>query len=152
MARANVRIAPRRWRQRPIVDAEDGRLARLHLLADAALGIVRAATGALDDHQAVPPAPAHHIAALAAAIDQLTSVPQPWPPDLLRAVAEAAGQAIEHGSAARADWATVIASTISATALDLQAVIERPRAPEPGNTPDVIGVAVQTPPGTSAKV
>ncbi|MEN3278882.1 MAG: hypothetical protein V7607_22, partial [Solirubrobacteraceae bacterium] len=39
-ARSMVGLAPRRWPLRVTVDAEDQRLARLHLLAEAALGLV----------------------------------------------------------------------------------------------------------------
>ena len=40
-ARADARIASRRWRLRPIIEAEDQRIARLNLLADATLSLVR---------------------------------------------------------------------------------------------------------------
>ena len=53
-ARANVRIAPRRWRLRDAVAAEDQRVARFDLLAGAALSLIRAASDALD---AVPSPP-----------------------------------------------------------------------------------------------
>ena len=127
-AQKTVRIAPRRWRQRAIVDAEDRRLARLDLLATTALGIVRAATNALEDRQEVPASLDRRIAALAAAIGELGSTPQPWPPDLRRAVFEAASPTIERESSERPDWVAVIASTIRTTARDLEAVIE-PDAP-----------------------
>ncbi len=47
-ARANVRIAPRRWRLRDAVAAEDQRVARFDLLAGASLSLIRAATDALE--------------------------------------------------------------------------------------------------------
>jgi uncharacterized membrane protein YgaE (UPF0421/DUF939 family) len=46
-ARANARIAPRRWRLRPIIEAEDQRIARLNSLADATLSLVRAVSVAI---------------------------------------------------------------------------------------------------------
>jgi uncharacterized membrane protein YgaE (UPF0421/DUF939 family) len=123
-ARANVRVAPRRWRLRGVVDAEDRRLARLHLLADAVLGLVRAATGALEDRQPVPASLDHRIAALAMAIGRLASTPQPWPPQLLRAVDEVAGRAIDQRAGEDVDWARVLESTLRTTARDLEEVIE----------------------------
>jgi uncharacterized membrane protein YgaE (UPF0421/DUF939 family) len=123
-ARANVRVAPRRWRLRGLVDAEDRRLARLHLLADAVLGLVRAATGALEDRQPLPVALDHHIAALAMAIGKLASTSQPWPRPLLRAVEEVAGRVIDQRAAEDADWAPVLESTLRTTARDLEDVIE----------------------------
>jgi uncharacterized membrane protein YgaE (UPF0421/DUF939 family) len=129
-ARSNVRIAPRRWHLRGLVDAEAHRLARLHLLAEAVLGLVRAATNAVEDRQPVPPSLDQHVAALAISIGRLASTPQPWPPPLLRAVGKAAGRAIDQRADERADWAPVIASSLHTTARDLEDVITpdvRPR-------------------------
>jgi uncharacterized membrane protein YgaE (UPF0421/DUF939 family) len=129
-ARSNVRVAPRRWHLRGLVDAEDHRLARLHLLAEAVLGLVRAATNAVEDRQPLPPSLDQHVAALAMAIGRLASTPHPWPPRLLRAVGEAAGRAIDQRADERADWAPVIASSLHTTARDLEDVITldvRPR-------------------------
>jgi uncharacterized membrane protein YgaE (UPF0421/DUF939 family) len=129
-ARANVRIAPRRWRLRGVVDAEDRRLARLHLLADAVLGLVRAATGALEDRQPLPASLEQQIAALGRAIGRLASTPQPWPPRLLLDVAEVAGRATDLQAEERAGWVPVVASTMRTTARDLEEIIRldsRPR-------------------------
>jgi uncharacterized membrane protein YgaE (UPF0421/DUF939 family) len=52
-ARANARIAPRRWHLRPIIAAEDQRIARLNLLADATLSLVRAVTLTIVDGEPV---------------------------------------------------------------------------------------------------
>ena len=48
-AKANVRIAPRRWHLHRAIDAEDQRIAQLDLLANSMLSLVRAVTGAIDD-------------------------------------------------------------------------------------------------------
>jgi uncharacterized membrane protein YgaE (UPF0421/DUF939 family) len=125
-ARANVRIAPRRWPLRTTVDAEDRRLARLHLLADAALALVRAAAGALEDGQPLPASVDRHIAALATAIGRLAMAPDPWPPRLLRAVDEITRGAIAQRAGERADWTPVVASTLRTAAQDLQEVTSRP--------------------------
>jgi uncharacterized membrane protein YgaE (UPF0421/DUF939 family) len=123
-ARANVRVAPRRWRLRGFVDAENRRLARLHLLADGALSVVRAATAALDDHQPLPDSIDRDIAALAMAIGDLASARQPWPPPLLRVVGEVAGRSIDQSASEQADWAPVLLSTLRTTARDLEQVIK----------------------------
>jgi uncharacterized membrane protein YgaE (UPF0421/DUF939 family) len=122
-ARAIVRVAPRRRRLRELVAAEDGRLARLHLLSDATLGLVRAATGALEDGHTLPAPLDGHIAALATAVRRLASTPQPWPPGLVRAVGEVAGAARDQRTGEHADWAPVVASTLRTAARDLEGVI-----------------------------
>jgi uncharacterized membrane protein YgaE (UPF0421/DUF939 family) len=122
-AHANVRVAPRRWHLRGLIDAEDRRLARLHLLAEAALSLVRAATGALEDRQPLPASLEHDIAALAMAIDQLARTPQPWPPRLLRTVGAVARREIDERTDERADWAPLVASTLRTTARDLEEVV-----------------------------
>jgi uncharacterized membrane protein YgaE (UPF0421/DUF939 family) len=123
-ARANVRIAPSRWRLRGLVDAELRRLAWLHLLADAVLGLLRAATGTLEDRQPLPAPLDDHIAALATALGRLASTPQPWPPQLLRAVGEVAARPIEAPVGAHADWVPVITSSLRTTGRDLEQVIK----------------------------
>ena len=55
-ARANVRIAPRRWHLRDAVAAEDRRVARFDLLAGASLSLIRAASDALDAGAEAPAA------------------------------------------------------------------------------------------------
>jgi uncharacterized membrane protein YgaE (UPF0421/DUF939 family) len=120
-ARQIVRVAPRRWALREVVAAEDRRLARLHLLADAALGLVRAASTALEDDQPLPASLERHITALATAISRLASTPHPWPAGLLDVVEEITRRAIAEGSD-RADWPPVVASTLRTTARDLREV------------------------------
>jgi uncharacterized membrane protein YgaE (UPF0421/DUF939 family) len=138
-ARVNVRVAPRRWRLRPLVDAEDRRLAQLHLLADAALALVRAATAALEDGQRLPSSLGRHIAALATAMGRLASARAPWPPELLGTVEEVTRRAIAEQSADRPDWPPVVASTLRTTARDLQEVTAQP-----------VGPATTVPKGTRA--
>ena len=123
-ARANVRIAPRRWRLRRLVADEDRRLARLHLLSDATLGLVRAATGALEDGHTLPSSLNSHIAALATAIGRLARTPQPWPPGVLHAVGVVARQARDHRTGEQADSTPVVASTLRTAARDLEDVIK----------------------------
>jgi hypothetical protein len=115
-ARLDSRVIPRRRALRAIVNAEDLRLARLHLLADAALGLVRAATAALEDRE--PPAASleREIAALATTMRRLASTPHPWPPGLLSAVAEVA----QRTTSQRADSSSIVAWSLHTTARDLQ--------------------------------
>jgi uncharacterized membrane protein YgaE (UPF0421/DUF939 family) len=127
-ARQIVRIAPRRWALREVVAAEDRRLARLHLLADAALGLVRAASTALEDDQPPPASLEHHITALATAISRLASTPHPWPAGLLGAVEEVTRRAIAEGSD-HPDWPPVVASTLRTTARDLRELTARVLGP-----------------------
>jgi uncharacterized membrane protein YgaE (UPF0421/DUF939 family) len=122
-ARANVRIAPRRWHLRAVVEAEDGRIARLDLLANAVLSLVRAATAPLDDRPPLPAPLREQIAELATAIERLSSTAQPWPPALLEDVAGVARRSVERAGATRVDRAAVVASILRATAQDLDDVI-----------------------------
>jgi uncharacterized membrane protein YgaE (UPF0421/DUF939 family) len=69
-ARANARIAPRRWRLRPIIEAEDQRIARLNSLADATLSLVRAVSVAIVAGESVAVPPQAQIASLSAAAGQ----------------------------------------------------------------------------------
>jgi hypothetical protein len=69
-ARANARIAPRRWRLRPIIEAEDQRIARLNLLADATLSLVRAVSVAFVDGDPFAMPLQAQIASLSAVVDQ----------------------------------------------------------------------------------
>jgi uncharacterized membrane protein YgaE (UPF0421/DUF939 family) len=75
-ARANVRIAPRRWRLRSLVTAETQRTLRLHLLSSAVLGLIRAvAEGAYPRPEGFE----DEVAALADTLERLGSTRQPWP-------------------------------------------------------------------------
>ena len=106
-ARANVRIAPRRWRLRGAVAAEDQRVARFDLLAGASLSLIRAASDALDGSaellpggvQELSPGGIRELSAdstkalspggvkkLAGALEALAAAPRPWPDQTLRAV------------------------------------------------------------------
>ncbi len=81
-ARANVRVAPRRWRLRPLVDAENERTAQLDLLANAVVGLVRS-TIIEPDH--LPESVMRQVMALATALDRLATVEQPSLSDAPRA-------------------------------------------------------------------
>jgi uncharacterized membrane protein YgaE (UPF0421/DUF939 family) len=125
-ARANVRVAPRRWRLRAAVNAEIRRTAQLDLLANAVLGLVRAATRPLDRERPLPDGLQERIASLGSTIQRLSATPQPWPPRVLeqaRAVATAANTEAMGGGASRAG---VLAWIVAATAGDLVRVLDLP--------------------------
>jgi uncharacterized membrane protein YgaE (UPF0421/DUF939 family) len=122
-ARMNVRIAPRRWRLRAVVEREDMRIARLDLLANAVLSLVRATTRALDDAEPVPPALAEQLVAVGDAVQRLAGTRQPWPASLLADVDAVAGAAIEHVQAQRVSRVPVIGSILRSTARDLRELI-----------------------------
>jgi uncharacterized membrane protein YgaE (UPF0421/DUF939 family) len=92
-ARANARIAPRRWRLRPIIEAEDQRIARLNLLADATLSLVRAVTVAVVDGEPVAVPLQARIASFAKVLEASADTPQPWPESVLREAVDTARDA-----------------------------------------------------------
>lgn len=79
-ARANVRIAPRRWRLRTLVDAENHRTLQLHLMASAVLGLLRAVTMG---PRPLPDRLEDQLLLLAGTLEQLAGTLQPWPQPLL---------------------------------------------------------------------
>ncbi len=78
-ARTNVRVAPRRWRLRSAVEAESHRTARLELLANAVLGLVRAAATEIHGAQPIATELEPQISRLADVIERLADTPRPWP-------------------------------------------------------------------------
>jgi hypothetical protein len=79
-ARANVRVAPRRWRLREMVDRENDRTLQLQLVANTVLGLIRAVSVASGPR----PAPlTSGVVVLADALGTLGATAQPWP-DALR--------------------------------------------------------------------
>jgi uncharacterized membrane protein YgaE (UPF0421/DUF939 family) len=125
-ARANVRIAPRRWHLRSVVAAEDRRIARLDLLANSTISLVRAVTLAIDASESLPSALEEQIIRYAEAMRSLADVPQPWPEAVVGHAAEIARQAIEHASEQRVDRAPIVASILRAGARDLLALTRQP--------------------------
>jgi uncharacterized membrane protein YgaE (UPF0421/DUF939 family) len=123
-AKANVRIAPRRWRLRPVIGAEDRRVARFDLLANAILSLVRAMVLGLEDRQALPSWLRDQISSLAASLRELAATPQPWPPELVREVASVAWHAMYDLPVTRVDRAPMVAAIVRATGRDLAAVVD----------------------------
>jgi uncharacterized membrane protein YgaE (UPF0421/DUF939 family) len=122
-ARTAVRVAPRRWHLRSVVDAETERTAQLDLLANAVLGLLRAATVEFDQDP-LPRSLQRQISELGGAIGLLAQAPQPWPPQLRADVAKLAASASEHTAVAPAGRSSVVGPILRAAARDLSRVIE----------------------------
>jgi uncharacterized membrane protein YgaE (UPF0421/DUF939 family) len=124
-AKANVRIAPRRWRLRPVIAAEDRRIARFDLLANAVLSLVRAVMLGLEDRQSLPAWLTDQVTALAGSLREMARTPQPWPPELVRDVAAVARHAVQDLPVSHVDRAAVVAAILRATGRDLAAVVDQ---------------------------
>jgi uncharacterized membrane protein YgaE (UPF0421/DUF939 family) len=119
-ARANVRVAPRRWRLRATVDAEIARIARLDLLANAVLSLTRAATTTGQRGEQLSEALVGDIAALRDAMGRLAGAPRPWSAAELTAVQAQASQAGEDAASRAAQESPVVAAIVRAVATDLE--------------------------------
>jgi uncharacterized membrane protein YgaE (UPF0421/DUF939 family) len=119
-ARANVRVAPRRWRLRSQVDAENERTAQLDLLANAVVGLVRAATV---DEGPLPVGLAEQIDALGATLGQLAETAQPWPQPLRNKVRTVANEAATFASSIHLERGATTTAILGATALDLSLLV-----------------------------
>jgi hypothetical protein len=114
-------VAPRRFRLRPAVDAEIERVARLDLLANAVLSLIRATITADARGEHVSEPLARDIATLGAALDRLAEARRPWPAptvDDLRAIGTRG-----------VDASPVVAAIMRAVAHDLDAVVRGPLPP-----------------------
>jgi uncharacterized membrane protein YgaE (UPF0421/DUF939 family) len=122
-ARANVRIAPRRWRLRPIVEAELARLSRFDGLAEAVLGTARAAIRPFEGSGALPMTLGQELAAIGMALRRLAETGQPWPRTVVDDVRAIAGRIIARATATPVDRAAVVGSLLHTSALDLVGVV-----------------------------
>jgi hypothetical protein len=129
-AHVNVRVAPRRFGLRAAADAEVERTARIDLLANAVLSLIRAATLRGDGRQAPPGELLESIASFAEGLSDLAAAERPWPPALLADVQRRADETIAQVSARGVDPDQVVASILRAVARDLVAVIELPALTE----------------------
>jgi uncharacterized membrane protein YgaE (UPF0421/DUF939 family) len=123
-ARVNVRVAPRRFRLRSEADAEVHRTARVDLLANAVLSLIRAATLRTDGRHAPRAEVRETIASLAEGLSELAAAERPWPPALLADVQRRADEAIALAGRRSVDPDHVVASILRAAARDLVSVIE----------------------------
>lgn len=122
-AHANVRVAPRRWHLRPIVDAEIERTARLDLLANAELSLIRAVTTTEQRGEHVSEAIEHCIVTLAGGMTRLLGAPRPLPPETAEEVRAQARQVADEGATRAADESPVVAAIVRAMATDLIDVV-----------------------------
>jgi hypothetical protein len=122
-ARANVRIAPRRWRLRAAVDAERRRTTQLALLANAVPGLVRAAATSIHCTTPITSEPAPQISALAGAVERLAETAGPWPEDERAEVQRLAVRTLDHPAAPPAERDALTAAIIRAAADDLARVV-----------------------------
>jgi uncharacterized membrane protein YgaE (UPF0421/DUF939 family) len=122
-ARANVRVAPRRWRLRSAVAAEDARISRLDLLANASLSLFRVSTDALDVGDPVPADLCAAVAGLAEVIELLARNAQPWPTELRTQVTDRVEAIIAAVGSLAGARAPVIASIVRATGRDVLNVL-----------------------------
>lgn len=122
-ARANVRIAPRRWRLRPVVEPELARLSRLDTLAEAVLGTARAAIWSIEGSAPLPETIRDELVTIGAGLRQLAITKQPWPRATLDGVRAIAGRVVERARSEPVDPAAVVASLLRTSALDLAAVV-----------------------------
>jgi uncharacterized membrane protein YgaE (UPF0421/DUF939 family) len=124
-ATANVKVAPRRWPLRSAVLAETDRIAQLDLLANAVLGLVRAAGSDIYGTRPLPDRVRALLAELTDAIRRLAATPQPWPPDVIASVERRVEEVCRGDGSAISDRGTIVASVLRAAADDLAHVIDQ---------------------------
>lgn len=123
-ARVTVRVAPRRWRQRGVVDAEERRIARLDLLANAILTLARLVARSSQEGEPLPESLQAGIATLATTIQRLLVIPQPWQPQALSDVRDVIETALMAPAPPRIDRAPIVAEILRAAARDVRALID----------------------------
>ncbi len=129
-ATANVRVAPRRWRLRDAVGAETRRIAQLDLLANAVLGLVRAAGSDIYGTRPLADELRARLADLTDAIRRLAATPQPWPPEVIATVERRVADVVAAEASDEHDRGTIVASVLRAAGDDLAHVIDQ--APSAG--------------------
>jgi uncharacterized membrane protein YgaE (UPF0421/DUF939 family) len=122
-ARSIVRIAPRRWRLRLIVEAELARLSRFDGLAEAVLGTARAAIRPFEGSGTLPMTLCQELAAIGMALRRLADSGQPWPKVVVDDVRAIAGRIVARAIAQPVDRAAVVGSLLHTSALDLASVV-----------------------------
>jgi hypothetical protein len=125
-ARVSARIAPRRWRLRAAVDAEDRRTAHLDLLANAVISLMRAVSVRVASEGVPPPELQRQVGLLAGVLHSLAEAERPWPVGVVQETEAAARASIEYAGARGIDRDHVVAAILRATARDLIAVIDPP--------------------------
>ncbi|HEV3047683.1 MAG TPA: FUSC family protein [Solirubrobacteraceae bacterium] len=117
-ARTAVRVAPRRLRMRPLVEAEERRVAHLYLLAGGALALARTMVDLEELEPGASERFAQGVDTLARAVRELLATRRPWPRDTVAALrADLQGLRTEPLPHGRAD--AVLAASIKRTAGDV---------------------------------
>jgi uncharacterized membrane protein YgaE (UPF0421/DUF939 family) len=129
-ARANVRVAPRRWRLRDAVAAEIRRTAQLDLLANAVLGLVRAAATDIHGDGPLSEPTTRQVAAVADAIGRLARAPQPWPLELVQFARNVVVNNSQRVGPSPVGREEIVASVLRAAVADLSEVIDVPNEEE----------------------
>ena len=124
-ARANVRIAPRRWHLREVVTLEESRISRLDLLSNAVLSLLRVTADALDEDESLPAGVSGGVGAMADVLTMLAQTPQPWPAALCSAVTARVDETLAGVGSQAGARAPVIASIVRATGRDVLNVLPR---------------------------
>jgi uncharacterized membrane protein YgaE (UPF0421/DUF939 family) len=124
-ARANVRIAPRRWHLREVVRLEESRISRLDLLSNAVLSLLRVSADALDEDESLPAGVSGGVAAMADVLTMLAHTPQPWPAALCSAVTARVDETVAAVGSQAGARSPVIASIVRATGRDVLNVLPR---------------------------
>jgi uncharacterized membrane protein YgaE (UPF0421/DUF939 family) len=118
-ARANVRIAPRRWPLRPVVEAELARLSRFDTLAEAVLGCTRAAVRPMERSGPLPATLRDELASIGGAMRKLAQSPRPWPQTAVQDVRTSAGRIVSRARSEPVERAAVVGPLLHLSALDL---------------------------------
>lgn len=124
-AHANVRVAPRRWRLRAVVDAENRRTARLHLLGSAALGLLRTAGMA---ERLLPSRLERTIGVLIDTLELLEVAERPWTEATRRQVASAVAALQQY---AASEPGTTAGAILGAAAGDVAALTGLEQSKQP---------------------
>jgi uncharacterized membrane protein YgaE (UPF0421/DUF939 family) len=120
-ARANVRVAPRRWKLRAVVDAENARTAQLDLFAGAILGLIRTITAESGD---ISPGLVERLNELMRLIKLLAGTPQPWPQHVLNRVRGTSATIASLAEATGVEREQAVTAVLSAAATGLSHVLE----------------------------
>jgi len=128
-ARGAVRVAPRRMRQRQLIDAEAARTERLYVLAGGTLAVLRAALGAHDTGP--PPASCGSLIAHAAAIVRLLAEHPPRSPATVREALAATRELIAEPLARDPPSAVLLSGAVHVLGVDVLELLGPERAPRP---------------------
>lgn len=129
-ARTAVRVAPRRMRMRPLVEREEQRAARVYLLANAVLSLMRARRDVRELGVPAPPECAAQIDALAHAIETLEHGARPWSSATVQEVGAGMRRLVLHPLSLESPGSAVLTIAIRRVADDVLRLL--PDAPAGG--------------------